>query len=191
MAQPDERAKRRGPPSSLTAAVLAAVIEKPSHGYEIATRVNRRMGTEWNRRSVYEVLSRLDKEGLLWSEQERSANVRSGWKRVYRVTELGEQTRAAWTHERQALPEGRADIRAWIVFSSPEESEQILAALDEYEKDCMEMAEGSTDAMVRRASWRSRMLNLSRDAVREQLEGEIRWIKRARREIQEYLAESR
>jgi hypothetical protein len=35
MGQPNERAKRRGP-SSLTTAVLAAVVEQSSHGYEIS-----------------------------------------------------------------------------------------------------------------------------------------------------------
>jgi DNA-binding PadR family transcriptional regulator len=189
MGLPDERTKHERRP--LIAAVLAAVIEKPSHGYEIAVRLDRRVGNlKVDRRRVYEALTQLEVEGFVQSEQTRSEGP-GGWRRVYTGTERGEQARAAWIQELQAFPVGRSDISVWMVFSTPEESPQILAALDECEKDCMEMAEGSTEAVVRRASWRSRMLDLSRETVREQIEVEIRWIKRARREIEEYLAESR
>lgn len=174
----------------MIAAVLAAVIEKPSHGYEINVRLDRRAGNlKVDRRRVYEALEQLETEGFVRSELDKAEGP-GGWRRVYTATELGEQERAAWIRELQAFPVGRSDISAWMVFSTPEEAPQILAALDECEKDCMEMAEGSTETVVRRASWRSRMLNLSRETVREQIEGEIRWIKRARREIEEYLAES-
>ncbi len=190
MGQPDERAKGQGLPSSLTAAVLAAVIERHSYGYEIHTRVNRRIGADWPLRRVYDVLKRLDREGLVWSEVVLT-DAKRRWRRIYRATDLGEETRTAWTYERHALPEGRADIRAWLVFSSPEEAPQLLVALDEYEKDCIELGEGNTEVAVPRASWTSRMLSLSREGFREQLRSEIGWINRVRREIEEYLAESR
>jgi DNA-binding PadR family transcriptional regulator len=189
----DDRVKRRGSPAPLTAAVLAAIVERPSHGYEITTRINRRMGTDWALRSVYDALARLQKDKLLSSEEQKTRGERSSWKRVYYATELGEQTRAAWSHEGQVLPKRRVD-RAWIVFSSPDEADQILAKLDEWEQDCMECLEttkGITCTVIQPTSWSSRMLNVSRNSDREQLEGEIRWIKRTRREIEEYLAESR
>jgi DNA-binding PadR family transcriptional regulator len=151
------------------------------------------MGTDWASRSVYDALDRLQKDNLLWSEEQKTAGVRSGWKRVFYATELGEQTRAAWSHEGQVLSKGRVD-RAWIVFSSPDEADRILAKLDECEQDCMECletAKGSTGTVIQPTSWSSRMLNVSRNSDREQLEGEIRWIKRTRREIEEYMAESR
>jgi DNA-binding PadR family transcriptional regulator len=188
----DDRVKRRGAPAPLTAAVLAAVVERPSHGYEIATRINRRMGTSWAPRSVYDALDRLQRDNLLRS-QEQKTGVRGGWKRVFYPTELGEQTRVAWSYEGQALPKGRVDL-AWIVFSSPEEADQILAKLDECEQDCMERLEtarGSTSTVIQATSWSSRMLRASRYRDRDQLESEIGWIKRTRGEIEEYLAESR
>lgn len=189
MMLPDDRTKYERRP--LIAAVLAAVIEKSSHGYEITTRLERRVeNLKVDRRRVYEALNQLEADGLVESAQDKSEGP-SGWRRVYTATELGEQARAAWIQELQALPAERSAISVRMVFSSQEEAPQILMALDEYEKDCMEMAEGSTEAVVRRPSWRSRMLNLSRETTREQIEGEIRWIKRARREIEEYLAESR
>lgn len=173
----DQRAKRHGRPSSLMAAVLGAVIERPSHGYEIDIRVKRRLGAEWSQRSVYDTLDRLERDGLLLSQRELVAG---GSRRVYQATDIGEQTRAAWTH---------ADIRTWILFSRPDESQQILARLDELERDCMVLLEGSTSIELERPSWISRMLIVSRDTDREQLECEIRWIKRTRREIEEHLAE--
>lgn len=44
------------------AAVLAAVTEKPSHGYEITGRLGKRMGRNVDRRRVYEALSQLAHE---------------------------------------------------------------------------------------------------------------------------------
>jgi hypothetical protein len=55
----------------------------------------------------------------------------------------------------------------------------------------MEMQESAMEAEIVQPSWRSRMLNVTRAAVGEQLQAELRWITRARREIQEYLAQSR
>lgn len=176
--QSDQRAKRHGQPSPQTVAVLGAVIEKPSHGYEIDQRLRRRLGAEWSQRSIYETLARLERDGLLQSAYEQiSGNAR----RVYRATRLGQQTRASWTH---------ADIRSWILFSRPDESRQILARLEDLEHDCMILLEGNVSIELDRPSWISRMLIASRDADRERLEGELRWIKRTRHEIEEYMAGS-
>ena len=189
MGKPEKRIKQ-GDLAPFSAAVLAAVIEKPSHGYEIARRLTMRTGTERSLRSVYGALERLEKDGLLRSKPEQ-ARVRSGWRRTYWPTELGEQVRASWREEGQVPSSGLPIIRAWMVFSAPEEAEQILARLQECEADCLERLESRTVKEVPRASWTSRMLSLSWDAVREQVEGEIDWIKDARNEITEFLAESR
>lgn len=190
MPQAKRRSKQRGT-TSLRTAVVAALVEEPGHGYQLAARLNMRMGPAWkvDEKRVYEVLKELEDEGMASSVEERSPDG-SRLRRVYTATALAEQERARWMDEPQSVPLVRADIHARMAFSRPEEAPRLLKGLDEYEMDCMEMLERYTEADFRPAAWRGRVLNLMRVAAREQLQAEIRWIMRARREIKEFLAES-
>ena len=44
MLQANELSSRRRAPGLLRTAVLAALVEAPAHGYDLTTRLNRRMG---------------------------------------------------------------------------------------------------------------------------------------------------
>lgn len=191
MTQAKRRSKRQGI-TSLKMAVLAALVEQPGHGYHLANRLGMRMGPAWQvePKRVYEVLKELEAEGMASSVAELSSD-EGRLRRKYTATPLAEEERARWMDERQPVPLVRADIHARIAFSCPEDAPRLLAALDEYEMDNMEMMEQYAEAEFRPAAWRGRVLNLMRVEGREQLEAEIRWIMRARREIQEYLAEAR
>jgi DNA-binding PadR family transcriptional regulator len=184
--------RRRGSAGSLRTVVLAALVEQAAHGYELTNRLNRRMGPvlQTDTRRVYEVLEQLEKEGLACSVEERASGAPHRPRRVFSATPLGRKTHAGWFGEREPVPLVRADIYALIAFSDPKQAPQLLAKLDEYELDCMEMQERAIEADVERASWRSRMLNVTRAAVSEQLRGELRWITRVRREIEEYLVQA-
>jgi DNA-binding PadR family transcriptional regulator len=190
-AERPDRSRRRGA-GSLRTAVLAALVEQPGHGYDLSNRLNRRMGLalQVDARRVYEVLEQLEKEELAASVEEGVAGLPYRRRRVFSVTEFGRQTHAGWLIERQPVPLMPADIYALIAFSEPKHAPQLLAKLEEYEMDCMEMQESALEADIGRASWRSRMLNLTRAAVTEQLQAELRWIARVRREIEEHLAEA-
>jgi DNA-binding PadR family transcriptional regulator len=192
MAQPNKRSRRHDR-ASLRMAVLAALVEAPGHGWDLTPQLNTRMGPAWkvDRKRVYEVLEQLEGEGLVESVEERAPRARSRWRRVYNVTALGEQVRAEWMLERFEVSLVRSDIQAQIAFSRPEDAQRVLASLDQYEQDCMEMQQQSAVAEVRPGSWRSRMINVMREAVSEELRAQLRLIKRAREEIEEYLAESR
>ncbi|MCL2769726.1 MAG: PadR family transcriptional regulator [Solirubrobacterales bacterium] len=185
-----ERPRRRAA-GSLRTAVLAALVESPAHGYDLTNRLKRRMGPvlQADPRRVYEVLEQLEKEGLACSVEAHASGHRP--RRVFSVTPLGRHTHAGWLLERQPVPLVPADIYALLAFSGPAQAAQLLAKLEEYELDCMEMQERAMEAEIVHASWRSRMLNVTRAAVGEQLQAELRWITRARREIQEYLAQAR
>jgi DNA-binding PadR family transcriptional regulator len=178
---------------SLRRVVLAALLERPAHGYDLTNRLNRRMGPmlQADTRRVYEVLEQLEKEGLATSVQEQAAAAPHRRRRVFSLTELGRSTHSAWLRERQPLPLGGADIHALVAFSDPAEAPQLLEKLEEYELDCMEMQERVIAEDLERASWRSRMILVTRAAVCEQLQAELRWIVRVRREIEEYLAQAR
>lgn len=187
-----ERARRRSQ-GSLRTAVLAALVEQPAHGYDLTTRLNRRLGPVHNvdARRVYEVLEQLEKDGLATCSEEHAASAPHRARRVFSATDDGRDTHAGWLADRQSPPLARADIHVLVAFSGPEQAEQLLATLEEYELDCIEMLERTGALEVQHASWRSRMIGLGRAAVAEQLQAELRWITRVRREIEEYRALSR
>lgn len=186
-----ERGRRRGA-GSLRTAVVAALVEQPTHGYDLTNRLNRRMGPmlQVDSRRVYEVLEQLEKEGLAGSVEESAAGASHRRKRVFSATALGRAAHEEWFHQREPVPMVRADIYALIAFSDPEHAPLLLAKLEDYELDCMEMQERAVEAEMGRASWRSRMLNATKAAVAEQMRAELRWITRVRREIEEYLADT-
>jgi DNA-binding PadR family transcriptional regulator len=138
---------------------------------------------------VYPVLGEFEKDGLAWSEQVHEPGKRGGWKRVYHATALAEQARVELIETHQPLLLVRADIRTWVAFARPQDAPRLLVKLEEYELDCMEMLEQSAEAEVQPASWHGRAINLMRGAISEQLKAELRWITRARREIEKYLAQ--
>lgn len=173
--------------------MVAALVEQPGHGYDLTHRLNRRLGPalQTDARRIYEVLEQLEKEGLASSVEEQAAAAPHRRRRVFSVTPLGRETHAEWFGERQPVPLIGGDIYALVAFSSPEQAVRLLEKLDEYELDCMEMQEGAQEVEIERGSWRSRMIAVTRGAVCERLQAELRWITRVRREIEEYLAETR
>jgi DNA-binding PadR family transcriptional regulator len=187
------RPAKRRERTTLKTAVLAALIDQPSHGYDIAVRLNMRMGPAWNidPKRVYEVLERFEEDGLARSIEERAPGTRSGWRRVYHATALAEVVREEWMAERQRVTLVGPHIRTWIAFARPQDGPRLLARLDEYELDCLEMLERAEEPEVRPTSWHGRAINMMRGATAEQLRAELRSIARARREIEEHLAESR
>jgi DNA-binding PadR family transcriptional regulator len=142
-------------------------------------------------RRVYELLEQLEKEGFARSVEEQSAAAPFRRRRVFSPTERGRQMHAGWLGERQPMPLMRADIYALVAFSDPQQAQQLLRRLDEYELDCMEMQERASMPEIECATWRSRMIMVTGVAVTEHLQAELRWITRVRREIEEHLARAK
>jgi transcriptional regulator len=87
--------------------VLAALLDKPSHGYAVIQEIRRRSGGafELPEGTIYPVLHRLEKNGLLTS---RWATGESGKKRrVYALTRSGQKAlaghRATWRRFSEAI----------------------------------------------------------------------------------------
>jgi DNA-binding PadR family transcriptional regulator len=136
-----------GSRGSLRKVVLVALVERPAHGYDLANRLRRRMGPMLpvDNRRVYEVLEALEKEGLASSVEEQVAAAPLRHRRVYSATALGRSTHAGWLSERQPLPLPGAGIHALVAFSDPADAPQLLEKLEEYELDCMEMQERTSE----------------------------------------------
>lgn len=99
--------KRRRVGSMLALAVLAVVIERPVHPYEMASVLRTRgkdqdMPIKWG--SLYTVVGNLEKHGLI----EVAGSERSGARperTVYRITDAGREELTDWVRELIGTPE--------------------------------------------------------------------------------------
>lgn len=100
-------AKRRKVGNLLALAVLATLIQRPMHPYEIASFLKARgkdrdMPIKWG--SLYTVVANLEKHGFI----EATENVRSGSRperTVYRATQAGLDELRDWTSELISTPQ--------------------------------------------------------------------------------------
>lgn len=86
---------------SLPHALLAALLERPRSGLELARQFDKSFGHFWSasHQQIYRELSRLEADGLIASEADADAR---GRKRTYRV-----------------LRAGREDLRRWVPAVDP------------------------------------------------------------------------
>jgi DNA-binding PadR family transcriptional regulator len=81
--------------------MLAMLAKEPSHGYELRARIRQALGplgTAMNAGQVYVVLTRLEKAGLVRSEQAEGPADRPE-RKVYALTPEGQERVAAWLGE--------------------------------------------------------------------------------------------
>jgi PadR family transcriptional regulator, regulatory protein PadR len=176
--------------SPVKAAALAALLEAPGHGYEVARRVNRQMGGSWQVQPshIYAVLEQLEEAGLVGSEAEPISEP-PYWRRIYHPTAIAEQARRDWLNTPPATSIIRVDIYARLVFSHEEDVPQLLRALGEYRADLLEAIERNAVSGTPPVSWLGHVLSLSRAAVDMRLKGEIEWVGEVTRELEGILAQ--
>ncbi|MBP2703605.1 PadR family transcriptional regulator [Microbispora sp. RL4-1S] len=125
-------AKRRKVNNMLGLAVLATVIERPMHPYEMASLVRARgkdddMRIKWG--SLYTVVRNLEKHGFLevaGSDKEGGHPERT----IYRITDAGRQEYADWVRDLLATPEReqsafKAALSVWGILT-PDEVTSLL-----------------------------------------------------------------
>ena len=81
--------------------VLALLAKEPSHGYELRTRLRQALGAvgdALNAGQIYVTLTRLEKAGLVTSEQSAGLADRPD-RKVYALTAAGQQRVAGWLTE--------------------------------------------------------------------------------------------
>lgn len=186
---PSLEAKRwmRGSSTSLRGALLALLLERPGHGYDLANRLRERLGSSWaiSRTYIYSLLDELESEGLIVG---RSEPVRNGRLLVtFHPTELTTLALTQWMQTLTPREPVRIGLQAKIAVAREEDAPWLLQALREYERECLKLLQSTSATIVNRRHWKMLVLDCARDAVDGQLRAEIEWARRTRQRIAEHL----
>lgn len=175
--------------------VLALVIERPSYGYEIGTRFERRFGSfvSVNASKIYDSLNKLEDLGLievLSAPGERRQKGQEGMRRYFRATADGARAYRRWAagalkgeaHHRTELLGRLATVGVLGVRA-------MLDVVDRHEQECLAQAQEIELPAVREsAPLRDDLSDLADLLVAEQrrlaLEAELAWVAFARRQIE-------
>lgn len=168
------------------AAVLAILMEAPGHGYDVAKRVNKRMGT-WaiDPKHIYEPLKQLAKAGLVRFEKE-PIDEPPGFRKVFYPTEAAKQARKDWFGSRPAQSVLRADIHARIAFSTEADTPELIRSLAEYRADLLQEIEQNAMTWAEPpGSWVGFVIEHLRTEVDKQCEAEIEWVNTLSKDLKE------
>jgi DNA-binding PadR family transcriptional regulator len=178
------RARSRG----LRGATLALIAERGGHGYELAHRLNVRLGPTWQvgPRQVYPILDELVRAGLATSAEEPNPDRPRQPRVVYRATERASAVLQSWMQSPVEKEPDRPDLLARIASATPADAAELTEALDEYERDLRRLLHDNEEAKLSVSSWSTLRLAVVRGHTEAQLQGELRWLKEARRRIAEF-----
>ncbi len=174
-----------GGKSPVRAAVLAVLIEAPGHGWDVARRASRRMGSSWrlDAKHIYPYLKRLEADGLVRSERESSERP-PYLLDVYYPTEKAEQARREWLATPPSSGIIRTDLQVRLAFSSEEDIPDLLRALAERRIDILEEIEENAACETARVSYVGTIIGLQCSSVDKRLKAEVEWIDEASQELE-------
>ncbi len=178
----------RGSSTSLRGCLLALVLERPGHGYELANRLADRLGGMWAivAKDIYRLLADLDGEGLLELRVERGTGRRRS-RLVYHPTDLTPVAIAEWMKTLMPKEPTRVGIRAKVAVAREQDAPHLIQALRVYEHECLSLAKVSAGGCSI-PTWKGLLLDCTSEAVDAQLRCEIEWARRTRQRIGEYVA---
>jgi DNA-binding PadR family transcriptional regulator len=178
----------RGSSTSLRGALLALLLERPGHGYDLANRLRERLGNSWaiNRTYIYSLLDELELDGLIVGRVEP---VRRGGRMLvtFHPTELTPLALSQWMQTLTPREPVRIGLQAKIAVAREQDAPHLLGALREYERECLQLLESAPASLAMRRHWRMLVLDCARDAVDGQLRAEVEWTRRTRQRIAEHL----
>jgi DNA-binding PadR family transcriptional regulator len=171
--------------SPVPAALLAAVIEKPGHGWDVASRASRRIGSSWpfDRKNIYTYLDRLEEQGLIRSQRE-PAGQKDEPRDVYYPTEKGEEARREWLTMPLRQDGAPSDLDVRLLFSTKEDIPDLLDCFDERHEQILEEIEMAEAGETPNVSYLALVINAQRSAVGRRLRAELEWLQDTRRQLE-------
>jgi DNA-binding PadR family transcriptional regulator len=129
--------------STVNWAVLGLVIEKPSYGYELSQRFERRFGEllRAGTSHIYAALNSLEKERLIEPmPSEQGSEKRRQPKIHYRATAAGARAYRGWLGRRMRDDSQRVELLGRLLSTGSLDVRAMLTLVERYERECLEEA---------------------------------------------------
>ncbi len=119
---------------ALAHAILAALVDAPCSGYDLAKRFDGSVGFFWSasHQQIYRELSKLEDQG--WISCETILQAARPDKKLYRVTDLGEQQLTEWIAQPCEPTPTKDDLLVKIFAGHVAPNQIILAELERHQK---------------------------------------------------------
>lgn len=123
-------------PSLIDSVILALVVEKPSYGYELHERFERRFGEllSTSLANVYDALSRL--EGEEYVEVAGQSGARGRPRVNFQATVKGIEIHRTWLAEHLREDPQRLELLSRLASTSLRRTDAMLSVIDSYIEDC-------------------------------------------------------
>lgn len=175
--------------------VLALVIERPSYGYEIGTRFERRFGMfiAVNASKIYDSLNKLEELGLievLSAPEQRRQKGQEGMRRYFRATGDGARAYRRWAAGAlKGEAHHRTELLGRVATVGVLGLRAMLDVVERHEQECLSEAEEiELPAIDESIPLRDDLSDLAAVLVAEQqrlaIEAELAWVAFARRQIE-------
>jgi DNA-binding PadR family transcriptional regulator len=189
--EPTADAKEEPVRSTVNWAVLGLVIEKPSYGYELSQRFERRFGQvlRVGTSHIYAALNSLEKEGLIEPMPgEQGTGKRRQPKIHYRATAAGARAYRGWLGERMRDDSQRVELLGRLLATGALDFAAMLTLVGRYERECLEEASRISLPRPDEPGCEGQLAHALADRLvaeerRLALHGQLMWVEYARREI--------
>ena len=156
--------------------LLALLDEAPSHGYNLKTAFERRTGGSWalNIGQVYTTIQRLERDGLVESVGQRSAD---DDRREYRITPAGRAELATWfDNPVVAEAPARDELTIKVLLAVAAGDVDVTALLQRQRRASIEQLQAYTRRKAQADPSRDVAFLILLDALIFRTEAEIRWL---------------
>lgn len=171
-------------------ALLGLLVHQPAYPYQLADRLQSRLGPAWavNSGQLYQTIDRMERDGLI-ERVEGDAESRED-RHVFAITDSGVEEFERWLESSSGgIRLTRRPLLVKLTLAGPDRMADALTQIDAYELDCAarlkelsRLREATPAEGLRvRADQVLLRLNLSADIF--QLEAELRWARHAREMI--------
>lgn len=191
MRQMPRESSTRLPPLTLPSQwlVLALVMERSSHAYEIGTRYKRRFGSfaPTAQNAVYVALDRLAERGFVTEAISTGTSNRRNRRVIYIATSAGIEAHRRWLLSSIQPTRWRTELLARIATGGALKRSELLALVNIYEQMLVASAQQIDVPPQIEEREANNVVMLRRLAAREQLaiaRAQLRWVKAARVRLQ-------
>jgi DNA-binding PadR family transcriptional regulator len=186
------------PAAPVKGVILGMLLEGPSHGYELMTRLQELLGPAWqlSDSAVYGLLDALERKQLVCrepvqgTESEPCSRLRGRARVMYHATPEAEAEFERWMGARIRKEPLRTELLARLSVARPAHAAALGKALTAYEQECLSMlavAEG--EELPRQSSFEEMIACMVEDGAVDHLQAEISWARRARARLAEFTEE--